>query len=178
MRATFESWLHRQWTKRGLLAWALSPLSVVFLCIARNRRMKTKPHRLPVPVVVVGNIYVGGTGKTPVTIALVKELVKRGYHPGVVSRGFGRKEDAPQMVLPDSPAVNVGDEPLLIARQTQVPVAVARDRVAAALLLLDNWRAMSNSRWSVPEVWEMAGCCPQVPCANPRPVWMRLTPLF
>ena len=45
MRATFESWLHRQWTKRGLLAWALSPLSVVFLCIARNRRMKTKPHR-------------------------------------------------------------------------------------------------------------------------------------
>ena len=137
MRATFESWLHRQWTKRGLLAWALSPLSVVFLCIARNRRMKTKPHRLPVPVVVVGNIYVGGTGKTPVTIALVKELFKRGYHPGVVSRGFGRKEDAPQMVLPDSPAVNVGDEPLLIARQTQVPVAVARDRVAAALLLLD-----------------------------------------
>ena len=137
MRATFESWLHRQWTKRGLLAWALSPLSVVFLCIARNRRMKTKPHRLPVPVVVVGNIYVGGTGKTPVTIALVKELVKRGYHPGVVSRGFGRKEDAPQMVLPDSPAVKVGDEPLLIARQTQVPVAVARDRVAAALLRLD-----------------------------------------
>lgn len=137
MRATFESWLHRQWTKRGLLAWALSPLSLIFLCVSRNRRLKTQPHRLPVPVVVVGNIYVGGTGKTPVTIALVKELLKRGYHPGVVSRGFGRKEDAPQMVLPDSPAVNVGDEPLLIARQTQVPVAVARDRVAAALLLLD-----------------------------------------
>ena len=137
MRATFESWLHRQWTKRGLLAWALSPLSLVFLCAARNRRNKTKPHRLPVPVVVVGNIYVGGTGKTPVTIALVKELLKRGYHPGVVSRGFGRKEDAPLMVLRDSPAANVGDEPLLIARQTEVPVAVARDRVAAALLLLD-----------------------------------------
>ena len=137
MRATFESWLHRQWTKRGLLAWALSPLSLVFLCAARNRRNKTKPHRLPVPVVVVGNIYVGGTGKTPVTIALVKELLKRGYHPGVVSRGFGRKEHAPLMVLPDSPAANVGDEPLLIARQTELPVAVARDRVAAALLLLD-----------------------------------------
>lgn len=137
MRATIESWLHRQWTKRGLLAWALSPLSLVFLCIARNRRLKTKPHRLPVPVVVVGNIYVGGTGKTPVTIALVKELLRRGYHPGVVSRGFGRRDDAPQMVHTDSPAANVGDEPLLIARQTLVPVAVARDRVAAALLLLD-----------------------------------------
>lgn len=137
MRATFESWLHRQWTKRGLLAWALSPLSLIFLCAARNRRLKTQPHRLPVPVVVVGNIYVGGTGKTPVTIALVKELIKRGYRPGVVSRGFGRKDDAAQMVLADSPADVVGDEPLLIARQTNVPVAVARDRVAAALLLLD-----------------------------------------
>ena len=137
MRATFESWLHRQWTKRGLLAWALSPLSLIFLCVARNRRLKTQPHRLPVPVVVVGNIYVGGTGKTPVTIALVKELIKRGYRPGVGSRGFGRKDDAAQMVLADSPADVVGDEPLLIARQTNVPVAVARDRVAAALLLLD-----------------------------------------
>ena len=137
MRATFESWLHRQWTKRGLLAWALSPLSLIFLCVARNRRLKTQPHKLPVPVVVVGNIYVGGTGKTPVTIALVKELIKRGHHPGVVSRGFGRKHDKPLMVLPDSPAQSVGDEPLLIARQTRVPVAVARDRVAAALLLLD-----------------------------------------
>lgn len=139
MRATFESWLHRQWTKRGLLAWALSPLSLVFLCASRNRRLRSQPHRLPVPVVVVGNIYVGGTGKTPVTIALVKELIKRGYHPGVVSRGFGRKEDAPQMVMPTSPADSVGDEPLLIARQTNVPVAVARDRVAAALLLLDKY---------------------------------------
>lgn len=137
MRAGFESWLHRQWTKRGLLAWALSPLSLVFLAASRNRRAKIKPHRLPVPVVVVGNIYVGGTGKTPVTIALVRELVKRGYTPGVVSRGFGRKDDLAQMVLPESPASNVGDEPLLIARQTGVPVAVARDRVAAALLLLD-----------------------------------------
>ena len=88
MRAGFESWLHRQWTKRGLLAWALSPLSLVFLAASRNRRAKIKPHRLPVPVVVVGNIYVGGTGKTPVTIALVRELVKRGYTPGVVSRSI------------------------------------------------------------------------------------------
>ena len=80
---------------------------------------------MPVSVVVVGNIYVGGTGKTPVTIALVKELLRRGYHPGVVSRGFGRRDDAPQMVHTDSPAANVGDEPLFSARQSLVPVAVA-----------------------------------------------------
>ncbi|HIU84088.1 MAG TPA: tetraacyldisaccharide 4'-kinase [Candidatus Aphodousia gallistercoris] len=139
MRAGIESWLHRQWTKRGLLALALSPLSLIFLCVAKNRRMRTVPTRLPVPVVVVGNIYVGGTGKTPVTIALVRELARRGYHPGVVSRGFGRKEDGAVMVKADSPAQRVGDEPLLIAKETGVPVAVARDRVEAALLLLDKY---------------------------------------
>ena len=104
------------------MAIALSPLSLVFLCIAKNRRMRTVPTRLPVPVVVVGNIYVGGTGKTPVTIALVRELIRRGYRPGVVSRGFGRKEDGAQLVKPTSPAQKVGDEPLLIAKETGVPV--------------------------------------------------------
>ena len=139
MRASIESWLHRQWTKRGAMAIALSPLSLIFMCVAKNRRMRTVPTRLPVPVVVVGNIYVGGTGKTPVTIALVRELVRRGYRPGVVSRGFGRKEDGAQLVKPTSPAQKVGDEPLLIAKETGVPIAVARDRVEAAMLLLDKY---------------------------------------
>ncbi len=139
MRAGIESWLHRQWTKRGLLACALSPLSLIFLSASRKRRARIVPQKLPVPVVVVGNVYVGGTGKTPVTIALVRELMKRGYHPGVISRGFGRKDEAPQWVTPDSPASAVGDEPLLIAQQTGVPVAVARDRLAAARLVLEKY---------------------------------------
>ena len=139
MRASIESWLHRQWTKRGLLACALSPLSLVFLSAARKRRKNLVPKALPVPVVVVGNIYVGGTGKTPVTIALVKELIRRGWRPAVISRGFGRKDELPKLVTPTSPAAEVGDEPLLIAQQAGVPVAVARDRVAAAHLILDKF---------------------------------------
>lgn len=139
MRASIESWLHRQWTKRGLLACALSPLSLVFLSAARKRRKNLVPKALPVPVIVVGNIYVGGTGKTPVTIALVKELIRRGWRPAVISRGFGRKDELPKLVIPTSPAAEVGDEPLLIAQQAGVPVAVARDRVAAAHLILDKF---------------------------------------
>lgn len=139
MRASIESWLHRQWTKRGLLACALSPLSLVFLSAARKRRKNLVPKAIPVPVVVVGNIYVGGTGKTPVTIALVKELIRRGWRPAVISRGFGRKDELPKLVTPTSPAAEVGDEPLLIAQQARVPVAVARDRVAAAHLILDKF---------------------------------------
>lgn len=139
MRASIESWLHRQWTKRGLLAYALSPLSLVFLSAARKRRKNLVPKAIPVPVVVVGNIYVGGTGKTPVTIALVKELIRRGWRPAVISRGFGRKDELPKLVTPTSPAAEVGDEPLLIAQQAGVPVAVARDRVAAAHLILDKF---------------------------------------
>lgn len=137
MRANLESWIHKQWTHRGLVAWATAPLSLLFLSIARSRRKKIKPVKMPVPVVVVGNIYVGGTGKTPVTIALVKELRARGWTPGIVSRGFGRKEDLAQMVTAKSLASQVGDEPLLIHQQSQAPVAVGRDRVAAAHLLLD-----------------------------------------
>ena len=139
MRASIESWLHRQWTKRGLLACALSPLSLVFLSAARKRRKNLVPKAIPVPVIVVGNIYVGGTGKTPVTIALVKELIRRGWRPAVISRGFGRKDELPKLVTPTSPAAEVGDEPLLIAQQAGVPVAVARDRVAAAHLILDKF---------------------------------------
>lgn len=136
MRAEFESWLHNQWSVRRTLAWLLSPLSLIYLSIVKSRARNADPVKLPVPVVVVGNIYVGGTGKTPVTIELVKALKAMGYHPGVISRGFGRKNSLPQIVTADSPAHLVGDEPLLIAQQTKVPAAVSRDRAAAGLLLL------------------------------------------
>ncbi|MEO8802694.1 MAG: tetraacyldisaccharide 4'-kinase [Rudaea sp.] len=92
--------------------------------------------RLPVPVVVVGNISVGGTGKTPLTIALVQALRARGFKPGVVSRGFGGSASAPQILDATSDPGVVGDEPVLIVRATNVAVAVGRDRVAAAHLLI------------------------------------------
>jgi tetraacyldisaccharide 4'-kinase len=89
-----------------------------------------------VPVVVVGNLYVGGTGKTPLTIELVRSLQGRGWHPGVVSRGYGSATRSPRLVDHDAAAAEVGDEPLLIARSTQVPVVVGVRRVEAAHLLL------------------------------------------
>lgn len=131
-----EDWLHRQWSHLGVMAAILSPLSLLFYTVSRSRRRQTIANRLPVPVVVVGNIYVGGTGKTPVTITLVRELLKRGWHPGIVSRGFGRRDVSIQLVTKDSLAQDVGDEPLLIFRETGVPVAVGRSRYDAGKTLL------------------------------------------
>jgi tetraacyldisaccharide 4'-kinase len=104
---------------------------------ARYRDGRLASVRLPAPVVVVGNISVGGTGKTPLTIALVHALRERGWHPGVVSRGHGGHKHVPEL-LGDSPSpADVGDEPCLIRHSTGAPVAVGRDRPAAAQLLLE-----------------------------------------
>lgn len=128
----------------GLLAAALAPLAAIFGVAAALRRALYRhrllaTERLPVPVVVVGNIAVGGTGKTPLVAALAAALAARGFHPGCVSRGYGRRErpgaPAALRVGPGATADDVGDEPLLLARRG-IPVAVGRDRVAAARLLL------------------------------------------
>lgn len=95
-----------------------------------------KTTRLPVPVVVVGNVVAGGSGKTPVVIALVAHLQARGWQPGVVSRGHGRRSRHMLEVQPGMPASECGDEPLLIRQRCAVPVFVARERVQAALALL------------------------------------------
>lgn len=137
IRAHLEAWAHRQWSARGPVAWLLTPLSLIYMAASRSRRKRTVPNHLPVPVVVVGNIYVGGTGKTPVTIALVKELQARGWRPGVVSRGYGRKQSAVSLVEADSAAVDIGDEPLLIRRETGVPVAVGAQRYLVGCKLLE-----------------------------------------
>ena len=91
---------------------------------------------MPVPVIVVGNVFVGGTGKTPLVIWLVEQLRQAGYVPGVISRGHGAEVDTVRLVSVQSEAVQVGDEPLLIRTRTACPVAVGRDRVAAARALL------------------------------------------
>jgi len=98
-------------------------------------RLRRAPD-LGVAVVVVGNLTVGGTGKTPLTIALVEQLRAQGFTVGVISRGYGRRTQGVRLVDSLSTAAQVGDEPLLIARRTGAPVAVGEDRVAAARRLL------------------------------------------
>jgi len=131
----------RAWLRRGPLACALWPLSLLFRALsglraALYRLGVLKAGRLPVPVIVVGNIFIGGTGKTPLTIWLAQALAEAGFKPGVISRGHGADGEAPRAVTVDSNTREVGDEPLLIARRAGVPVVVARKRYEAGKALL------------------------------------------
>ena len=136
--------IDRLWQNRGFFAWLLLPLSLVFRLLTAARRNLYRVRllaavRLPVPVIVVGNIVAGGAGKTPLTLWLVEELRRRGRRPGVVSRGYGGDNDGDGVreVLPGSAVDQVGDEPLLIRRRAGCPVFVGRDRAAAARALLE-----------------------------------------
>jgi tetraacyldisaccharide 4'-kinase len=137
------SLLARQWQRGGWLSTALRPLSALTAwAVARKRERYTSgakvAYRAPVPVVVIGNIYVGGTGKTPMVIATVENLRARGYTPGVVSRGYGVKVGPhPRVGLGDLEAARFGDEPALIARATGAPVSIHPRRALAAQALLD-----------------------------------------
>jgi tetraacyldisaccharide 4'-kinase len=139
--SSLESTLTRNWLRRGPLACVLWPLSLLFGGLSALRAGLFQAGvltstRLPVPVVVVGNIFIGGTGKTPLTIWLVRALQQAGFTPGVISRGFGSKDDGPRPVTPASAPRQVGDEPVLIAMRTGCPVMVGRDRAAAGRALL------------------------------------------
>ncbi len=136
-----EATLTRNWLRRGPLACALWPVSLLFGALSGARAAMFRAgwlasSRLPVPVVVVGNIYIGGTGKTPLTIWLVQALQARGMRPGVISRGHGSAADTVREVGADATPADVGDEPLLIRQRTGCPVMVGRDRAATGRALL------------------------------------------
>jgi tetraacyldisaccharide 4'-kinase len=139
--SALEATLTRNWLRRGPLACALWPVSLLFRWLsgvraALFRAGVLKSSRLPVPVVVVGNIYIGGTGKTPLTIWLVQALQAAGMHPGVISRGHGGDAAGAREVVAASTPAQVGDEPLLIKQRTGCPVMVGRDRAATGRALL------------------------------------------
>lgn len=133
--------LQRAWSGRGGLACVLWPVSLVMSLLVRLRRIGYaaglwRSTRLPVPVIVVGNLVVGGAGKTPTVLALVALLRRQGHRPGIVSRGYGRHGDGVLAVQPGTPVTEAGDEPLLMRLRSGVPVWVGRDRVATAQALL------------------------------------------
>ena len=128
------------WQTRSALTRALWPLSWLFQKITGLRRWAylrgwKAQYRMPVPVVVVGGIMIGGVGKTPMVAQLVKDLQRAGFQPAIISRGYGSEVDQERRVaavLDDSLAADVGDEPLLLQRSTGVPVWVGANRVDAA----------------------------------------------
>ncbi|MBL8395149.1 MAG: tetraacyldisaccharide 4'-kinase [Candidatus Accumulibacter sp.] len=131
------------WYQRRLVValWPLLPLSWLFALLVAVRRGLyacglLRSIRLPVPVVVVGNLTVGGSGKTPLVLWLVHRLQQHGWRPGIISRGYGGANRQVLQVVASSPAVLVGDEPLLLARRSGAPVFVGRDRAAAGRALL------------------------------------------
>lgn len=134
--------LQRCWYEDRAPPWWTLPISTLYGSLARMRRALFRRgwkhvERLPVPVIVVGNLTAGGAGKTPLVIALVEALRALDFKPGVVSRGYGGSAQAP-MLLNDDPDPRVtGDEPALIKLRTGVPIAIGRDRPPAAKLLLD-----------------------------------------
>ncbi len=134
--------LEALWYRRSLAVLPLLPLSWIFRVAVQLRRWSwqsglRRPQRLPVPVIIVGNITVGGTGKTPVVDWLVQTCSAAGFAPGIVSRGYGgRQRSSPYLVQPNDDPAEVGDEPLLLRRRSGVPVCICRDRVAAGQRLL------------------------------------------
>ncbi len=132
----------RLWYGNSALRWPLWPISWLYRALTGCRRAwyrfgTGRVTRLPVPVIVVGNLTVGGAGKTPVVLWLAAQLRSAGWRPGIVSRGYkGKATSWPQRVSADSDPGWLGDEPVLLAQRSGCPVAVGPDRAAAAEMLL------------------------------------------
>lgn len=134
------------WYRKHWLAYCLWPLSLLYQLIILIRKYLYrfnifKQHHVAVPVIVVGNITVGGTGKTPLVIWLAQWLQQQGYRPGIVSKGYGGQATHwPQRVASDSDPRMVGDEPVMIVRRAQCPMVVAPKRVEAIRQLLEEFQ--------------------------------------
>jgi len=140
VRAELEQRLNAIWYGEEPVPFWLKPLAAVYRAgqaADRARQLRQQPEDLrKAPIVIVGNLTAGGTGKTPLVIRICELLGSAGLKAGVISRGYGRKDQGLHRVQPNSGPEDAGDEPLLIARRTGVPVIVAADRCEAARVLL------------------------------------------
>lgn len=137
--------MHNLWYQRHLFCYILWPFSCLYRFVIFIRRLLYrigifKSHRVNAPVIVVGNMTVGGTGKTPLVIALTQALKKQGLHPGIILRGFrGKSKTWPQTVTASSDPVLVGDEAVLLAMKTNVPVMAGPNRALSAKKLMTDY---------------------------------------
>ena len=138
------NWLINSWYQPHPIRWLLWPLSLLYRAVISIRSQLYRLNRLhsaslSVPVIIIGNITVGGTGKTPTVIWLAKQLKKAGLKPGIISRGYGgNATQYPLKVTEKSLASDVGDEPIIIHRQSACPMVVGPNRIAAGQMLLEH----------------------------------------
>lgn len=142
MKAALERWLLARWYGARAPGFPLRILAALYGALVALRAVAyargwLSAVKLPVPVIVIGNFTAGGTGKTPLVIALATHFAGQGFKPGIVSRGHGRSRRGSVRVTVDTPASECGDEPLLVARRTGLPVQVDTDRVRAGMALVD-----------------------------------------
>ena len=141
MKKSIVRWFEDVWYQEMYISSIFMPLSMLYVDAVRLRRFLyrhgiLKSGRLPVPVIIVGNITVGGTGKTPLVIWLAQLLTQQGFKPGVISRGYGGTNKQAQAVSAESDPALVGDEALVLARRCGCPVTVGANRLAAGRELL------------------------------------------
>jgi len=138
-----RTWITQFWQINSRLSYFLLPITWLYRCVIAARlyfyhREILKVYKPHVPVIIVGNITVGGTGKTPVVIALANFLTQQGFKPGIVSRGYGGKSSTyPLLVTKTSDVIAAGDEPVLIARNTDCPVMIDPNRVRGVKKLVE-----------------------------------------
>ena len=140
LKKWFSTHLNQVWYENKFNSGFLLPITYIYVILVTVRRwflQRFVQHQFPVPIIVIGNLTVGGVGKTPLVISLAKQLQRRGVRVGIVSRGYGAKiKHFPHEVHEDEAAELVGDEPLLLAKKTQCPVVIAPKRVQAVKYLL------------------------------------------
>ena len=140
-----QIFIDKLWYSYHPVRWLLWPCSIMYRAVVALRRIYLKQcrqYQFPVPIIVVGNITVGGVGKTPLVIALARQFQSRGLRVGIVSRGYGASiQHFPYEVSPDDESMFVGDEPLLLAKKTGVPVVIAPKRGQAVQYLLDKYQS-------------------------------------
>jgi|SRR5450631_3545356 len=139
---SFQSRLNEIWYEGAPPPWWLTPLSAMYSLASRLRHFAYSKHWRPSialtrPVIIIGNLSAGGTGKTPLVCWLAVRLAELGFRPGVVTRGYGGSSRGVRLVQASDDPNTVGDEAILLGRRARVPIAIGRDRPAAAQLLIN-----------------------------------------